>query len=120
MESTSPSDYFFHLFPILSYVVKDYGSALIKAHGNKTRLKFLQDCYDEQVVPASILPNRLLELTEHPFEEFHKNILTKVIELKKDENRKDFQIMKEKRQHFECSIPSEWKEMLRDHCYQEM
>ena len=120
MYTTCYSNAFCALFPILSYVVKQYSAALIQAHGTKLRLRFLQDCHAEQVLPESILPNRLDEMKNHPFENFQRNILDKCIENKKFENRKAFDTLREKRQHFDSSIPPEWKEVLLDYCFQIM
>ena len=120
MDTTCHFNAFCALFPILSYVVKQYSTALIEAHGTKLRLQFLQDCYAEQVLPESILPNRLMEMTDHPFEDFQRSILTKCIETKKLENKKAFDVLREKRQHFDNSIPPEWKEVLLDFCFQIM
>lgn len=103
--------------PGLSPFVSSFSSALITAHKMKIRLKFLRRCLEEQVLPKSLLNNRLLNLSDHPFEEFHRIILEKHIVITKIEVRESFKISKSRRSAFDCAIPSEWKHQLLDHCY---
>ena len=120
MDTTCLFNNFCAIFPVLSYAVKEYSMALTKAHKLKLQLKFLRQCYSEQVLPASILPNCLIKMSDRPFDEFQKNILLKHIEIKQLEVQEAFKISNAKRFHFDNTIPAEWKDCLMNFCFQNM
>ena len=120
MDTTSSFNAFSALFPVLVYAVTEFSSALTRAHRIRLQLRFLRSCYDEQVLPRTMLPQHLLQLSDKPFDNFQRNILKKRIEIKKMENHKAFEVLKEKKRHFIYSVPADWKDVLLDHCYQRM
>ena len=103
--------------PGLSPFVSSFRSSLIKSHKMKLRLKFLKDCLQEQVLPKSILNNRLLKMWDKPFEEFHRLILVKHIDITKIEVKESFKITKLRQNSFLQAIPREWISGLMDYCY---
>ena len=120
MDTTYPFVIFCATFPVLSYVVREYSSALIKAHTLKLKLKFLLKCNQEQVLPRSLLPRRVLEMSQTPYDPFLKDILMKQIECLKNEVAEAFKIKYKKRSHFEATIPSEWKNQLLNYLHSDL
>ena len=107
-------------FPALVRTVTDFRSSLIKAHKCKLRLGFLRHCLSEQVIPVSIIPKRLLRLSDKPFDDVQRLILQKHIRITKYEVDEAFSICKKKRHVFDTSIPQEWKNCLLDFCYDKL
>ena len=105
--------YYPGLFPFLS----NYQKSLCRSYKLKMRLKFLQDCLHEQVVPISFLPRRLLDMADRPFDEFQRIILQKQIDMAKTEVSEAFRISKCNKYSFEQAIPVNWKYCLRDYCF---
>ena len=105
MEATRNFYVFSVNFPSLVLFVSSFCSALIKAHKLKLRLAFLRKCMSEQVLPKSILPRRILRLAERPFEEFHRIILKKHIEITQVEVKEAFSILRRRRYSFFQAIP---------------
>lgn len=111
----------FHLFctscPGLAPFITEYSSSLIRAHNLKIRVNFLQRCLKEQVMPRSILPLRVLQMSDRPFEDFLQIILKKHIELTMIEKEQAFFISRQKKQVFLCVIPCEWQNRMLDYCF---
>ena len=120
MDTTRLFQSFCALFPILEYVVRDFADALAEAHTTKEHLRFLRECRDEQVIPRSLITKSLLKLEDQPFGEIQRAILEKHINIKILETKKNFEDLARKRRHFEVSIPSDWKDSLREYCYVKM
>ena len=120
MDTTYPFLFFCAAYPVLSYVVEEYSAALHKAHKLKLRLKFLRNCLQEQVLPRSVLPQRILEMSHTPFDPFLKDILMKQIEYMKNEVAEAFKIKHAKKSHFDATIPSEWKDQLLSLCHHDL
>ena len=104
-------------YPGLSPFVSNFKKALVNSYKLKIRMKFLQDCLNEQVVPKSFLPRRLLDMTDRPFDDFQRIVLQKQIDLAKVEVKEAFRLSKSSKYSFEQAIPVEWKNCLRDYCY---
>ena len=120
METTRNFFDFRRLFPVLMPLVLGFRSALITAHTNNARLGFLNRCLEEQVLPRSMLPRRLLQFGDLPFEEFHRLILLKNIEIKKVEVRECFKKSRKKKEDLLRILPPEWIACVFDHCYNKL
>ena len=108
------------LNPGLAPFVNDFSWALVKAHKSRLRQQFLQKCLKEQVLPKSILPQRLLKMSNRPFDEFQRIILKKCIDISKLEVKEAFRIKRNKWHIFQQTIPSDYKKTLLDYCYNKM
>ena len=104
-------------FPYLVLFVTSFSSVLIKAHKQKLRLAFLRRCMDEQVLPRSILPRRVLNFADRPFEEYQRLILQKHIDICQIEVKEAFRELRRRKYSFIQAIPFEWKNVLFDYCY---
>ena len=120
MEPTRNFFSFRHLFPVLMPLVYGFRSSLITAHSQKLRLGFLNKCLEEQVLPKSMLPRRLVNFGDVPFESFHRLILEKNIQIKKIEVREAFRKSRKKKQDLLSALPTEWKQGIFDHCYRRL
>ena len=80
----------------------------------------MKKCLQEQVIPKSILPRRLLLLTEGPFDDFQRDILNKHIKLTAVEVKGHFKMLKDKKFEFNNIIPITWNRRLNDYCYSEL
>ena len=108
---------FFYFFPLLIPFVKSFEKSLYKAHATRLRLKFLKRCLDEQVIPKSLLPARLRNFSDHPFNDFCALSLREHI---KNAKQQDFQAFKEFRKcksEFFRNIPIDWIDRLLDRIY---
>ena len=105
------------LFHALMPLVYEFRSSLIAAHCHKLRLDFLNKCLQEQVLPKSMLPRRLLQFGDVPFESFHRVFLEKNIQMKRVEVREFFKKSRISKQNLISALPSEWKQPVFDHCY---
>ena len=63
---------------------------------------------------------RLLKLCQKPFEELHRIILQKYIDITKIVVRESFNVTKSRSYNFHHTIPEEWKTRLLDYCYGKM
>ena len=120
MDSTCHYQLFTASCPGLVPFFCEYSSSLVRAHKLKLRVNFLQQCLKEQVMPRSILPKRVLQMSDRPFEEFHHIILKKHIELTKIEKEQAFFTTRQKKQVFLSVIPNEWQNRLFDYCYDKL
>lgn len=120
MEATRSFFDFRRLFPVLVPLVCSFRSALITAHSQKMRLVFLNRCLEEQVLPKSMLPRRLLQFGDLPFEDFHRLILLKNIEIKKVEVRESFKKSRKKKQDLLNALPLDWIRCVFDDCYRKL
>ncbi|XP_076034529.1 organic cation transporter protein-like [Oratosquilla oratoria] len=64
MDTTRFCENFTHLNPGLAPYVHDLSWSLVKAHKVRLRLQFLQNCMKEQVLPKSVLPQRLVKMSD--------------------------------------------------------
>ena len=108
---------FYFLFPLLSPFVTTYKKTLFKAHATRTRLKFLKQCKEEQVIPNSLLPRRLKKFSNHPFNEFCALSLKKHIELTKEEEFNAFKNFRRAKIEFHRRIPGQWSDVLLNNIY---
>ena len=120
MDATCPFFNFCNTFPSLRHVVREFSDTLIRAHTTKLQLLFLRDCRDEQVIPNSMLPNRIVQLADRPFDEIQRTVLNKQIAIKILENKTSHDVLLRNRQRFDAAIPPEWKDSLLDFCYHKM
>ena len=120
METTRNLFDFRRLFPVLMPMVYAFRSALVTAHGHKLRQRFLNRCLEEQVLPRSMLPRRLLQFGDLPFETFHRLILSKNIDIKRVEVRESFKKSRQKKQELLNVLPAEWRKCVFDHCYKRL
>ena len=67
-----------------------------------------------------MLPRRLLQFGDLPFESFHRIILEKNIQIKKVEVREAFKLSRSNKQHLLSALPTEWKQLIFDHCYRRL
>ena len=109
--------YFSVLFPTLSYIPKNLEHSLFKSHSTRRRLKFLKDCFAEQVLPKSFLPARLRHLSNTPFDEFAALILKKHIQETKIDEKTSFKKLNNSKRNFFCQIPTDWRNTLLNKIY---
>ena len=102
---------------MLSYIPKDLENSLSKAYSTRRRLKFLKDCFAEQVLPKSLLPSRLRHLSNVPFDEFAALMLKKHIQETKASEKFHFKKLNHCRRNFIIQIPNDWKNILLDKIY---
>ena len=120
MDATCPFYDFCNNFPTLRHVVRNFSDTLIRAHTTKQQLFFLRECRDEHVIPNSVLPNRIVQLADRPFDEIQRAVLNKQIRIKLLENNTSHEVLLRNRQRFDAIIPPEWKDRLLDFCYHKM
>ena len=84
------------------------------------RLGFLNRCLEEQVLPKSMLLRRFLQFGDLPFEDFHRLILLKNIEIKKVEVRESFKKSRKKKQDLLNALPLDWIRCVFDDCYRKL
>lgn len=106
--------------PGLTPFVTGYVSALVKAHNLKLRVSFLQQCLNEQVMPKSILPQRILRMSDRPFDDFQRIILQKHIDITRIQKQETFRITEQRKRAFLRTIPSEWRHQMLDYCYNKL
>ena len=86
----------------------------------KLQHRFLRNCIDEQVVPRSLTNRRLNSLSTVPFEEYHRLIIEKHIELAKIEENAAFRDLRgHKRTLLNC-IPDVYIKIVFDYCYNKL
>ncbi|XP_068224226.1 uncharacterized protein [Palaemon carinicauda] len=120
MDTTYSHQTFCTTFPILVYIIREFADALTRAHTTKERLRFLGECWEEQIIPKCMIAKSLLEIEHQPFGDMQRSILEKLIHAMKIENRRAIEDVTRKRGYFEASIPTDWKDPLRRFCYKEM
>ncbi|XP_076029167.1 uncharacterized protein LOC143018013 [Oratosquilla oratoria] len=81
---------------------------------------FLQNCMKEQVLPKSVLPQRLVKMSDRPFDDFQRIILKKRIDIAKLEVKEAFRIKRISLHKFQCCVSSDVKNVLLDYCYGKM
>ena len=84
------------LNPGISPICRTYVKSLTKCHLLKSAGDFLKNCFDEQVLPRSLLPSRLLNFSQKPFDSLEKIVLRRAISVNKYETKIKF---KEKANH---------------------
>ena len=107
-------------FHALMPLVYGFRSSLIAAHCRKLRLDFMNKCLQEHVLPKSMLPRRLLQFGDVPFESFHRVFLEKNIQMKRVEVREYFKKSRVSKQNLISALPTEWKQPVFDHCYRRL
>ncbi|XP_076031232.1 uncharacterized protein LOC143019477 [Oratosquilla oratoria] len=80
----------------------------------------LQNCMKEQVLPKSVLPQRLVKMSDRPFDDFQRIILKKRIDIAKLELKEAFRIKRISLHKFQCCVSSDVKNVLLDYCYGKM
>lgn len=120
MDATRNFFIFRRLFPVLLPMVFSFRSALVAAHSHNLRLGFLRRCLEEQVLPPSLLPRRLLQFGDRPFEEFHRLVLLRSISMKKEEVREAFKTSRRKKRDLLAALPIDWRKCIFDFCYQKL
>lgn len=103
--------------PSLHQVFKDYKHSLISAHIGKLQLKFLKDCFDEKVLPRSLLPLRYHHLNNHPFDVMEQEILKRAIRETSRDVKQRFHHAEIMKKVFLERIPSDWKNTLLDNIF---
>ncbi|XP_076042061.1 uncharacterized protein LOC143025963 [Oratosquilla oratoria] len=89
-------------------------------HKLRLRLQFLQNCMKEQVLPKSVLPQRLMKMSDSPFDDFQRIILKKRIDIAKLEVKEAFRIKCISFHKFQCCVSSDVKDVLLDYSYEKM
>ena len=117
MESTYAFNLYLQLNPSTAPLVSDFLNALIKAHKCKERLHFLKRCFEEKVIPKSLLPDRLTNCDNLPFGDYEKITLEKCITATKDEVWERFKLSQRCKAVLDRTIPREDQRLLFGHCY---
>ena len=109
--------YFALLSPFLIHFVNSSENKLFQAHSTRKRRQFLQRCLEEHVIPKSLLPKRLREMSEEPFNSFCVQSLKLHIKLTKRKEFLDFKKLAKARMNFFSHIPNNWCNMLCNSIY---
>ena len=108
------------LFPFLIHFVNNFENKLIQAHSTRKRRQFLQRCLEEQVIPKSLLPKRLREMSDEPFNSFCVQSLKLHIKSTKRKEIQDFKKLAKARMNFFNHIPNTWCNMLCNSIYSKL
>ena len=120
MDVTRTFFLFLNLNPALANICKEYVKILTKCHLSVAVDKFLKSCYEEQVLPKSLLPKRLLHMNGKPFDQLEKLILKKAIKNHKFETKDLFKKKHIKILNLRRLVNVNDMKIINDHAYHQM
>ena len=120
MDATRLFNLFFLNLPVYKPLCDEYLKTHFKTHNINAHLKFLYSCYNEQVIPMSILPKRLKNQDNYPFGTFEKHCLQLQIQLTKEAEAEadgSFKKLKHVKVKFSTCIPVNYISIVLDYVY---
>ena len=75
---------------MLAHVAYDFEQGLRDGHNKKLHYKFLRDCLAEHVIPVSLLPRRLRDMSDEPFGQLQRVVLKYHVDKTKRETKEAF------------------------------